>query len=272
MTCCQKMSRSKPVMGATMRISTLGLHGFCAMRVIRKAFDAVEAFEASVNTGCVDSELMRLLAAPIGESHYVSKSLWQMLRVANEIAYRSDGVLDIAASGTAGAASWTDIDLSVKNFVRLMKPLQLELTSIAKGYAVDVAVRALEEAGVGRGIVDLDGCIRAFGPQEWRIHFNLGVMGEASLPITLRGGALACFGPGYGETALYDTREGMLRAREELGASNVIVRAPSAALANSLTGVAALMQVDAAKVLKGLGARGLVLTPDGPRLLESALS
>lgn len=269
MTCCQKMSRSKPVMGATMSITTLGLHGFCAARVIRRAFEAVDLITGMVDTESTKSELMRLLAAPIGESHYVSTPLWQMLRIANEIAYRSDGAFDVAAAGTGGTARWTDIDLSVKNLVRLSRPLQVDLCAIAKGFVVDAAVKALQEAGVRRGIVDLDGCIRAFGPQEWRVYFSLNASGDgARLPITLRDGALACFGEGYGSAALYDARQDMLFAKEEWGTDSVIIRAPSAAFAAGLTHVAALMPTDAAKVLRGFSAQGLVLTREGPRVLE----
>lgn len=269
MTCCQKMSRSKPVMGATMSITTLGLHGFCATRVIAKAFEAVDAVVGAADPDNATCEMTRLLNGPTGESCYVSGTLWQMLRGANEIAYRSDGVFDVVAAGTGGAARWTDIDLSVKNFVRLSKPLQVELRAIAKGFAVDVAVKALEQAGVGRGIVDLDGCIRAFGQQEWRVYFGLeGIGGDTKLPITLRGGALACLGKGYGEATLYDGHRDMRFAKEEWGPSSVIVRAPSALYASGLTHVAALMPSDAAKVLKGLSAQGLLLTRDGPRVLE----
>ncbi|WP_262692019.1 FAD:protein FMN transferase [Kordiimonas aestuarii] len=271
MSCCHKVTRAKPLMGDVLSLSTLGIHGACAMRALRVAFTQVEQLEASVDTDYAESELMRLCASPPGTPVATSKPLWYMLRLAQEVAYRSDGVFDVASTGTGGAASWLDIDLSVAGFVTLRRPLMIDLGGIKKGFAVDLAVQTLRDAGVRRGIVDLGGHIRAFGAQEWRVHFHLEAeTAKPGLPVMLNDGAISGFGGTLGGGAFFDTSTHMVRDSGEWGDMSMIVRAPTAAAADALTVVAALMPSKAARVLSAFGANGIVLTRQGAHALEYA--
>jgi len=271
MSCCHKVTRSKPLMGDVISLSTLGLHGVCAMRAIRVAFAQLEKLAATIDTGNADSELMRLCAQSPGVPVAVSRPLWYMLRLAQEVAYRSDGVFDVAATGTGGAADWMDIDLSVQGFVTLRRPLMIDLGGICKGFAVDMAVQALRDAGVRRGIVDMGGHIRAFGAQEWRVHFHLDAKaGGVGLPVMLNDGAISGFGGALGGGTFFDTTRHMARSASEWGEMSMLVRAPTAAAADALTVVAALMPGTAARVLSAFGAHGIVLTPSGAHALEYA--
>ncbi|WP_020398172.1 FAD:protein FMN transferase [Kordiimonas gwangyangensis] len=271
MSCCHKVTRSKPIMGDVISLSTLGVHGACAMRAMRTAFAQLEGFAASIDTDSADSELMRLCANVPGVPHPVSRALWYMLRLAQEVAYRSDGVFDVAATGTGGAADWMDIDLSVQGFVTLRRPLMIDLGGVRKGFAVDLAVQALRQAGVRRGIVDLGGHIRAFGAQEWRVQFHLHTCGkDEGLPVMLNNGAISGFGGALGGGMFFDTASHMARDASEWGEMSMLVRAPSAAAADALTVVAALMPGTAARVLSAFGAHGIVLTPQGAHALEYA--
>ncbi|WP_417451633.1 FAD:protein FMN transferase [Kordiimonas sp.] len=241
------------------------------MRAMRIAFMQVERLAASIDTGYAESELMRLCASAPGTPIATSKPLWYMLRLAQEVAYRSDGVFDVASTGTGGAADWMDIDLSTTGFVTLRRPLMMDLGGIRMGFAVDMAVKALQEAGVRRGIVDLGGHIRAFGAQEWRVHFQLDHGADSpGLPVMLNSGALSGFGGPLGGGAFFDTNMHIVRDSCEWGEMSMIVRAPTAAAADALTVVAAMMPGAAAKVLSAFGGNGIVLTRQGAHALEYA--
>lgn len=269
MPCCHKVTRSRPFLGHILSLSTLGLQSTCAMRAIRVAFAQVEKLAASIDTGNAESELMQLCAQGRGMPVPVSRPLWYMLRLAQEVAYRSDGVFDIAAAGTGGAVAWTDIDLSANGFVTLRRPLMIDLGGIRKGFAVDLAVQALQHAGVSRGIVDMDGHIRAFGGQEWRVHYHLDRQARSGgLPVMLNDGAISGFGGALGGGTLFDAASRMMRDSSEWRGMNMLVRAPTAAAADALTVVAALMPGKAARVLSAFGAHGIVLTPHGAHVLE----
>jgi len=66
--------------------------------------------------------------------------------------------------------------------------MQIDLGGIAKGYAIDLAVRALQEAGATAGLVDIGGDVRLFGaPQArptWRVQVRP-VEGGPKEPIIL---------------------------------------------------------------------------------------
>jgi thiamine biosynthesis lipoprotein len=56
-----------------------------------------------------------------------------------------------------------DLELHGEREVRCQAPVELDLGGIAKGYAVDLAVKTLVAAGCHEGVVNLGGDLRAFG-------------------------------------------------------------------------------------------------------------
>ncbi|MCI2427375.1 FAD:protein FMN transferase [Candidatus Acetothermia bacterium] len=67
--------------------------------------------------------------------------------------------------------NWRNLEVDVnKSRARFLKEgMAITLGGIAKGYAVDRAIKVLKESGVKRGLVDIGGDIRGFGPKSWRI-------------------------------------------------------------------------------------------------------
>lgn len=53
--------------------------------------------------------------------------------------------------------------------VRKLRPALLDLGGIAKGYAVDLAITALQQAGISSALVNAGGDMRAFGPLAWPV-------------------------------------------------------------------------------------------------------
>jgi len=82
---------------------------------------------------------------------------------------------------------------------RLLQPggLQLDLSGIAKGFAVDWAARRLQAAGWEHALLEIGGELRAWGQrpggQPWRVAVA-GVAGGETLAVPLADGALASSG------------------------------------------------------------------------------
>lgn len=71
------------------------------------------------------------------------------------------------------ASNWQQLDLGPHNAVKQVPTVSVDLGGIAKGYAIDQAVRAMREAGVRGGIVEIGGDLRCFGvrhdDRNWRV-------------------------------------------------------------------------------------------------------
>jgi thiamine biosynthesis lipoprotein len=66
---------------------------------------------------------------------------------------------------------WRNLEVDEDNSrARFLKEgMGITLGGIAKGFAVDRAIAVLKGSGVERGLIDIGGDIRGFGPQRWRI-------------------------------------------------------------------------------------------------------
>lgn len=272
---CKQHTMARPMFGKTARVVVIGPEGPCVERVMQGALNAAERFEAAITRENDDSELSALCA--LGAGHYVAVSdwLWNLTQLANDIAYRTDGLFDVAAAGTDGVAAWTDIDLSDKGMVRLRRPLFLSFGGLAKGFAVDLAVKALKETGVQAGLVDIGGCIRAFGLREWRVDFTPSTTRTNSdeplaVPVPLRDDAMAGCGSYFGAARLMNFQQGVTMSSQEWGEMNVLVRAQSCAVADALSKVAAINPCDSQKILEQFGAKATILTQLGTESLKYA--
>ncbi|TNE61752.1 MAG: hypothetical protein EP335_15130 [Alphaproteobacteria bacterium] len=252
-------------MGGIAHIAVAGVGGPCAGRAIMAAFDAMDRLAAMTDRNNADSALMQACAAPVGASTPVPDWMWHAMALANDIAYRTDGLFDAVAAGTEGLASWTDLDLSDRGYVRLRGRLFVALDGLIKGYAADIGIKALKEFGMPAGLVDVGGRIAAFGPSEWRVHFRHEGTG-ACVPVPVRDGAVAALGR-FSRAGLLDTRRRVVLSGAE-AAGDILVRAPSAAVADALTKVAALRPHRAPELLRPFGARPIVLTADGVHALN----
>ncbi|MFC3050466.1 FAD:protein FMN transferase [Kordiimonas pumila] len=251
-------------MGRIAQVVVVGKSRECLDRAVRTAFEAASSLEAIISRDSANSELMALCSSGFGRYIPVSADLRAMLLLANDIAYHTDGIFDVAAASTCGNAHWTDIDLSRAGHVLLRKRLSLSFGGFIKGYAADVMVRSLMESGVGAGLVDIGGCIKAYGGSEWRIEFAqssspqlAGLCSDiepAIIPIPLIDSAIAGFGPYFGMSKLVDLQQGLVVSPEEWGNQNIVIRATSCAVADALTKVLALEPAYGEQLLRLFGA------------------
>jgi thiamine biosynthesis lipoprotein len=126
--------------------------------------------------------------------------------------------------------------------VRKLAPGWIDLGGIAKGYAVDLAVAALQAAGAAGGCVNAGGDLRVFGPAGYPVAVRSpSAPGAAASRFMLLDAALATSGSyfsmrihqGRQVSALLDARVGEPLAFDR----SASVRAPRCVLADALTKV-----------------------------------
>jgi thiamine biosynthesis lipoprotein len=127
--------------------------------------------------------------------------------------------------------------------VRKLAAGWVDLGGIAKGYAVDLAIAALQQHGVDSACVNAGGDLRAIGVAPWQVAVRAAHdPASAGARLLLRDAALATSAnyfsaprrdPDAEVSALVDGRN----ARPLAGAHSVTVRAPSCAVADALTKV-----------------------------------
>ncbi len=168
-----------------------------AERIARKTYARVEALNAIFSDYHPASELNRLCQKPQGHPVKVSRDLFEILQRAQILARETDGAFDITAgpmirlwrtarkqqklpSPVALAAvknrvGYKKIRLNSRNrtVTLLAANMQLDLGGIAKGFAVDEAMKTLKANCIHRAFVAASGDMLTSGPpighEGWRV-------------------------------------------------------------------------------------------------------
>jgi thiamine biosynthesis lipoprotein len=82
------------------------------------------------------------------------------------------GLLPAAEVTVDPAGSWRDIELLPGRRIRYARQVQVDFGGIAKGYAVDLAVRSLQESGIENIVVNAGGDLRAAGCHSHSIRLR----------------------------------------------------------------------------------------------------
>jgi thiamine biosynthesis lipoprotein len=154
---------------------------------IRAALAAsVDRVDRQMSTWKPDSDLMRVNAAAVGTPVAVPAELMEVLARALDIGRRSGGAFDIgvgdivtawgfgaqdadeaamrAALGRARPLAHEALELDRTSLcVRKLAPITLDMSGIAKGYAVDRMMAVLNDFGLVSALIGLDGDLRAGG-------------------------------------------------------------------------------------------------------------
>lgn len=279
-----ELTRARPLLGTFVEITAGGLLPAAAQQAIDHAFAEVEAVHASMSYQSPDSELTQLNRHAAEQPVAVSAALWQVLQAAQEMAQASGGLFDVTVAPTlarmgylpryAGLpradrhARWQHIRLLRGRRVHFARPLRIDLSGIAKGYAVDRALAALRACGAQRGQVNAGGDLRLFGAQEAQtVHVRHPAMPGITLPIVaLREGAVATSANYYtqrqhrGQTVSPLIGPGRRSARA--GQISVTVLAADCITADALTKVVHADPQRALPVLRRFGAEALLLQTD----------
>lgn len=201
------VERAQPWLGTTVVIRVEGEDDPARVHAaISEAFAAIAHVHGRMSFHEPASDLSRLNRATVGVRVGVDEATLAVLREATRLAELTDGVFDITVGAQLvkrgflpppgesrapdASATWRDIEL-LEDGVRLHRSLWIDLGGIAKGYAVDQAIRALRAAGVTRGCVDAGGDLRMIGEGPHRVAINSGFSSDHFAVIELGEAAVA---------------------------------------------------------------------------------
>lgn len=169
------LRRMRPLLGTYLEIA---LHepGSNGAAAIEEAFAGIEQAQRLWSFQAPDSELTQLNRQP-GRRVPIARATLRLLRLARAVTQLSEGRFNCTLGGQlvaqgvlpdhGGPAALpvgeaNDLELG-PDWARLRRPVRLTLDGIAKGYAVDLAVRRLRLAGARAGWVNAGGDLRVFG-------------------------------------------------------------------------------------------------------------
>jgi thiamine biosynthesis lipoprotein len=200
--------RARPLLGTLVDI---GCDDECAFDA---AFDAVQRVHRCMSRFDRWSDIGRFNDAAAGACIEVDPWTAEVLAAAQALRDASGGLFDVSLG--SGVDDWQSTGRAL---FKRSAAVRLDLGGIAKGFALDRAVEALQAAGACKGWVNAGGDLRVFGALE--------------LPIALRDEAHGGVRP-FGRLS-----EGAF-ATSRLSGAHVSVLAPTGLVADALTKLVAL--------------------------------
>lgn len=281
---CARIRRCRPLLGTRVEIGAAGNVPAAELHhAVDDAFAVIERVERLMSYHDPASELSRINREGAVRPQRMHRDTCAVVRAALHFAALSDGAFDpcvapwledwglLPRHGAPHAdheASWRDVEILDESQVRFRRPLRLDLGGIAKGYAVDQAVHALQRAGAHSVLVNAGGDLRVAGEEGETIALRSPqAPGLVMHTLVLREAALASSSACYsrrrwagGEvSALIDPRSGA----PYVGAGSVSVRAVDCMTADALTKIVLFAAPRSAeRALRMCRARALVLEAD----------
>ena len=193
----QRFEYVDPEMGVDFHLKFFAKDRPAAERIARKTYARVEQLNAIFSDYHPASELNRLCQKTHGHPVKVSRDLFEILQRAQILARETDGAFDITAgpmirlwrtarkqqklptpealAAVKPRVGFEKIKLNARNrTVTLLAPeMQLDLGGIAKGYAVDEAMKILKANCIRRAFVAASGDMLTSAPpidrEGWRV-------------------------------------------------------------------------------------------------------
>lgn len=264
---CGPDSLSGATMGTSYRVLAQGCPDGLPQEQVLQVLDQVVQ---EMSTWVPDSRLSRFNREPPGEWFPVSADMVRVVAAASTVSDATEGAFDVTVAPLVGefgfgaeqaaANDAAQVDYRLLEFrerppaLRKRAPLQVDLSAIAKGFAVDRISERLAASGCTSALVEIGGEVRVFGPapgsDEWRIAIES--PGEGFFPgtLTLQEGGIATSGDyrqigerhGARTTHIIDPR-----AAQPVGATlaSATVVAPTAMQADALATALMVLGADA---------------------------
>jgi thiamine biosynthesis lipoprotein len=202
------IERARPLFGTIVAVRVHGVAPRRAQHGIEQAFSALGEIHRLMSFQEATSDVSRLNRDAALAAVTVHTHTYRVLAWAACIARASNGIFDAsigaqlvdwgilnapeAAAPADRSATFRDIELLPGQQVRFKRPLWLDLSGIAKGYAVDRAISVLARSGIAQACVNAGGDLRILGKQAERVALRAAVPSAAALPmIEIEGAALA---------------------------------------------------------------------------------
>ncbi len=192
MTDLERYVINVPTMGTCYSAIVCGSTSLDIENLERQLERVVSLVDGQMSTWKPHSDLMRLNRAPLEHWVTIPVQLFEVLEAALEIQRLSNGAFDISVGDAVNAwgfgAQGPELDLkTIKEqgqisapviqepafeldadgyLARRLLPRQLDLSGIAKGYAVDLMAEIVEQFGIQHYLVSIDGELRTAGCRE----------------------------------------------------------------------------------------------------------
>lgn len=173
------LRRAQPWLGTLVEIAAAGAPAGELNTAAERAFARIAAVQSALSFQDAASELTRLNRRARHDWVALSPDASAVLSAALAFARASGGLFDPSVGGLLvesgqlprhpgfpdhAAPDWRAIELDGDR-VRFARPLLLDFSGIAKGYAVDAALAVLREAGVATATVNAGGDLACFGEE-----------------------------------------------------------------------------------------------------------
>ena len=267
-------------MGTSYSINVLGDERIEQDRIDRRLVKINDTF----STWQDDSELSQLNRAPVDEWIDVSSELYSMLKQSLEIYQQTDGYFDPgigrlidlwgfgASGGRTEAPKRVEIEKAFENSsiryllmedgrVKKTRDIHINLSAIAKGYAVDEVARLIKMTGIRNFLVEIGGEVVASGSnrgEDWIVGVER-PDNKAPIPIALKDASIATSG-NYRNYFIWEGKKYMhifnpstgLPANNDLSSVSVIhpQSAMSDAYATAMMAMGSMKAIELANKLK----------------------
>ena len=267
-------------MGTSYSINVLGDERIEQDRIDRRLVEINDTF----STWQDDSELSKLNRASVDEWMDVSSELYSMLKQSEEIYQQTDGyfdpgigrLIDLWGFGSSGgrteAPKREEIEKAFENSsisyllmedgrVNKTRDIHINLSAIAKGYAVDEVARLIKMSGIKNFLVEIGGEVVASGSNkgdDWVVGVER-PDNKAPIPIVLKDASIATSG-NYRNYFIWEGKKYMhifnpatgLPANNDLSSATVIhdQSAMSDAYATAMMAMGSVKAIELANKLK----------------------
>ena len=180
-----RVRRARPALGTFVEITARGDNEARLHDAIDRAFDVIARVDRKMSFHHSDSDVSRINREAFQRKVTVDPWTWRVLQAAQRLSHESDGIFDITVARklmqwkylprhyrNVSKGNWRDIVLEKNRTVRFRNRVVVDLGGIAKGFAIDRAVKALKCAGVRSGVVNAGGDLRVFGLRSELVHLR----------------------------------------------------------------------------------------------------
>ncbi len=154
---------SQPLFGSIVHLSLDGAAETSSQKEASKALELIRSIQRMTNFHDVESDVSRLNRCAHLNPLRIHPWTWNMLHHAIELSAETAGAFDITLAPKqvcagyhprhqsftllAEANAWKQIELLPDSYVRFHRPIQIDLGSLTKGFAVDKAIDYLSTRG-----------------------------------------------------------------------------------------------------------------------------
>lgn len=221
----KKVTFSGPMMGTQYRVTVLldEKSQTKVNEIEKNIVHAMTSVNQSMSTYLPDSELSKLNRAEKNTKLSLSEPLYNVIKESLRVSELSKGAFDITVGravnlwgfGSGGkiieypsdkqleqikhSTGYQNIQLEGLSIVKKLDGMSLDLSSIAKGYAVDQVAGSLNDFGIENYLIDIGGELRAAGLSQSKKAWTVGIekpytLGRIQEVITLSNKSIATSG------------------------------------------------------------------------------